>query len=280
VDPNAPVDRTEYSGPVGAANRTVTLDTVPDESAMVAAAEEARAKGILPPLSRENFVGAHMSDLPQKPVAPAEVPHPPRSRRLIFTGRGLENLIPPLQGRHFSLIEGSLGLVKRFFPNIQIGDPGYQELLNAVYHWGTGEITEKYPATITRALFVNAVCAIPGFENYGGDAGYWTDGIVNAAKADETGQLLIVTGISDTIGLNYFKALGFQHWHVTGPAADGLTLNKLSAQLDNETLRALSAQRQGPKLRVIWNSPQPHNPRLWTVQEFLDSYREQTSILD
>lgn len=258
-----PVDKTEYSGPVGAGNTTIVLDSIPHETASSAP----------PPPPDETPV-----PIPLKGPSPLG-----KNRRFVFTGRAVSQIIAALGAKEFSLTSSARQLASIFFPSAKGDSPGFQDFVDTVYAWGTGEVSTDYPATPERAVFQMLVRSIAGalpkgtnWISFGTNPGFWTDTLVNAAKTffEENPQTFIVfTGIPDHIALRYFQGLGFVHWHVTGRPGTALALDPLSSTLDQEVIKTLSGARSGPKLRCIWGENSPPMPRLWSVQEFLSSMR-------
>ena len=249
VDLNAPVDPTKYSGPTGVGNKTVPLDSMPDESALQEQLAQRSPQMVDP--------GNKITET-NRPVPPAEglrvnqevveaKPVPQRARRLVITGRGLGELVSRLtDARVFQLDKGAVEMVEWFFPDAKPETPGYAGFLKTVIAWGTGEITTDYPMTVERALFVELAHAEFG-DAYGRNAGYWIDDTVKSIKEQPADQLIVVTGIQDLVALRFFQTMGFQHWHLTGPS--GATVDSFSAQLDQDVIKAISQQRAGPRLR-------------------------------
>lgn len=175
--------------------------------------------------------------------------------------------------------------------------PGMRAFLQTVGQWGRNIINEQYPITPARVLFVtmirslHAAKIIDGYgvnwANFGADENLWLDALLN--RYAETPA--ITAAVTNVRFENEFKRLqseGWQHWHViTSPSAwakrlalDKMTpaspqlkdtSEKLAADLDAQVTKQISASRNGPKLRCVWNDPDspPPSSRLHTLQEFL-----------
>lgn len=269
---DAPVDTTKYSGPTGIGNTTIVTESIPDAQSQAAqAAANPKISSASPALPAASSGSSNVSSITPMPGQ--------RSRRLVLTGRNIAQLIPQLGATEFSIDRAARQIAKLLFPAATDGDHGVQNVIDTIFAWGTGELTQKFPASLERAMFQywmhngNLSGAVNmDWTQYGRNAGFWTDSVVAQAKSfheENPDKLIVFTGIPDTTALRYFQALGFQHWHVTG--APGLmSQSPFTSQLDNEVIRAVSSQRQGPKLRVIWVDPTPCNPRLWSVAEFVN----------
>lgn len=175
--------------------------------------------------------------------------------------------------------------------------PGMRAFLQTVGQWGRNIINEQYPITAARVLFVtmirslHAAKIIDGYgvnwANFGADENLWLDALLNRYAENPSAQ----AAVTNVRFENEFKRLqseGWQHWHIiTSPscwarrlAAHKMTVDapqlkdtseKLAATLDAQVTKQISAARNGPKLRCIWNDPDspPPSPRLHTLQEFL-----------
>ena len=287
VDPNAPVDTTKYDAPTGAANATILTDTSVDESkeAALNAALSAQRKGA----SQQEIVDAAKQVISQPVVslptpAPQQAAQPAstviqRARRLVLTGRNIKQIAAQLGSVNFRLNADAHALALRFFPDAELDTPGFAELIATIRAWGDGEVSEKYPLTVERAMFTRLARIEPTepgastTANFG-KPGFWTDALVSYIKTHaeaNPNDLIVVSGISDITQLRFFQTLGFQHWHITG--APGAQVDPFSAQLDQDTIRVVSQQRQGAKLRAVWSEPTPCNGRLWTAKEFIDAFK-------
>ncbi len=271
------VDPAKYSGPTGEGNTTITLDSMPtaQEQAAQAAASRLQTAVTQPRPTVQQLDAAAAKDFEAQLAAAAKPLPAPKSRRLVFTGRNLSALAQQLGATQFALDDAARAIAASFYPTESPDSSVYQGFLATVFAWGTGEISDKFPATAERALFCRAVREEKDWAQYGKNAGFWTDSLVATAKTFSElspDALLVFTGIPDVTALHYFVALGFQHWHVTGPA--NLPVDPLSQRCDHDVIKALSKDRNGPKLRVIWSPETPNpSPRLWTQQEFLASFK-------
>lgn len=270
------VDTTRYSGPTGEGNTTLLTDSMPTAqeqaaqaaamrpTALQAAVAEAQSKASIEDLMKGPPTKFPLTERNTPPVPPLTQ----KSRKLVFTGRNLTALVDQLDATHFSLTDGATALAELLTEGITTGTPGYGDLLNTLIAWGNSEYSDQFPLSPERLLFCNMVRALPGYQEFGNGKAYWTDALVTEAHSMDFDDLVVFTGIVDIAALNYFKAQGFQHWHVTGPA--NAKVDPLSHQCDQDVIRTLSKDRNGPKLRVIWSPETPcPSPRLWTVQEFL-----------
>lgn len=286
------VDTTKYSGPTGAANATMPLETLPDESSLPQQPQRPVSAVAQPPAAQNN---------PAPTTAPQAAPSLPsvglsNQLKLILTGRHTSEVIEKIGAKEFAIDSGILVLAQAFFPSVDLRPagpakvvPGAQALLDAIKAWGKGEISAAFPVNPTRAMFVafvhslHAAKQLPGgidWSAFGKNEGFWTDSVVEAAKAfhaENPDQRIVFTGINSVIELKYFQALGCTHWHVSGPS--NVKVTDFSTALDNNVIKQISVKRNGAKLRCLWvgNTPSP-SPRLWTLDEFIAAARIQPPV--
>lgn len=173
--------------------------------------------------------------------------------------------------------------------------PGVRAFLQTVGQWGKGVVSEQYPLTVVRGLFVDHIRQFPNDDGtmvdwvtYGNNQNIWLDAAVRRVEAAGAPRVAI-TNVRFGFEFKYLQEQGWTNFHVITSldewkarlAARKLTpespvmkdvSEQLAAKLDAQVMAELSAHRTGPKLRVIWNSDKPvPSGRLWTVSEFLSS---------
>lgn len=190
-----------------------------------------------------------------------------------------------------------------FLTGVEVGPekgkdiPGIRELLQIFGQWGRGEVNLKYPWTPARALFTYFVRQvgplIPDksveWANFGSDRDLWLKSLSRRLEKVGAAERIALTNVRFKNEFEFFRARGFEHYHVMcgsntwaqrlqkrgltpqSPAVNDLS-EQLSAYMDRMTIDAISKQKSGPKLHVIWNDmTPPPSPRLLTVSEFLSS---------
>lgn len=225
---------------------------------------------------------------PAAPIAPPPaVTVPPKvGGRLLMTGRAAAVTLAQEIGQQVSIASPVIALAHALLGDTNLiwessergkETPGASAFLASLKAFGAREYSPAYPLTVARAVFVKMIQSLattgslpPGINwaQFGRDDGFWTDSAVAMAKSlFEDGQRVTVTGISTNEELNYFRSIGFSHWHVmSGPQT---VSDPLTQALDNSVTEQISKQRNGPKLRCIWASKMPSpSHRLWTVDEF------------
>jgi len=246
--------------------------------------------------SVKSFPSAQTPTKPEPPppatpavaVSPAATPVPPTvapSQRLLLTGRGLSEVAKAIGAQEFAISAPIIALARHFFPNLDGKTAGAENFLSTIKAFGSAEFSANYPASPARATFVVMVRTLGrqkllpmsdviNWDRFGFDEGFWIDSALAQAVANGSARS-VITGIASEYEYKFFVANGFQHWHVTartgiksgsgGPAAD-----KLNTTLDNDVTKKISQQREGKKLRVIWNdTTNPISNRLWLLSEFV-----------
>jgi hypothetical protein len=172
--------------------------------------------------------------------------------------------------------------------------PGMREFLQAVGQWGRGTLTAQYPLTPARAVFVTMLRSMSAslptlvdWSNFGRTDLLWIDSLLR--RTENLDGKLAVTNVRFE---NEFKPLqekGWQHWHIMSSPATwsarlaSKNLTPASPQLkdiseglgnflDNDATQKISRQRNGEKLRIIWNDPDVPSPstRFYSLAEFID----------
>jgi len=228
--------------------------------------------------------------------------------RLFFTGRLCvgKDYIAKLCGAQIFGFADPLYAVAKYFFGIEVTSeknkdvPGMRAFLQAVGQWGRGTVSEKYPYTPARAMFIQAIrglglgCEIDpnhdlkvNWSNYGLSENIWLDAALDRIYKAQASRV----ALTNVRFSNEFKRLnnepGWTHFHVMtsakewadrlakrGLKTDAPVLKDISEimahQLDQNVIKQISGQKTGPKIHCIWNSTTPPpSPRLWTVAEFL-----------
>lgn len=243
-----------------------------------------------------------------EPIAPAP---PVGARKLFFTGRlksGKDYAAKASGATIFGFADPLYAIASHFFGvtvNANEGKdiPGMRAFLQTVGQWGRAEVSEQYPLTPARALFIQSVRELGSagrlgspeveWQTYGANPDIWinacifrVDLYINA----NPGKRVAITNCRFGNEFSRLQAEGFQHWHcMCGPKtwAERLEQSKLTpaspsvrdmseqlaAKLDHNVITQLNASKEGPKLRAIWsdpNAPKP-SPRLHNVESFLQA---------
>lgn len=181
--------------------------------------------------------------------------------------------------------------------------PGVREFLQTIGQWGRGVVSEKYPLNVGRAIFISQILSggpkgFFGFPEvawatYGRHNDIWLDAAIIRANeyiAANADARVAITNCRFDHEFKRLQADGWQHWHsLCSPKtwaarllAEKLTpesaavrdlSEQLAANLDSNVVKQLSAQKDGPKLRAIWNDRDTACPssRLHSVESFLAS---------
>lgn len=255
-------------------NPAITGAIVPDE-------EKANMK---------SFPSAQTATLPEPaPAAPAATttapvaPPTPPGARLFFTGRGVGEVVKAIGATEVAVNAPIIALARYFFPGLDGKTPGAEALLSTLKAYGNGEFSSAYPVSPARATFIIMVrtlgkqgllpeIASDHWAKFGAEEGFW----ISAAtlKADQIEGRVVITGISSEMEYLYLTHNNYQHWHVTARPGHKVGTNpgseKLNTSMDNDVTKKVSAQREGKKLRVIWNdTANSISNRLWSVADFV-----------
>lgn len=221
----------EYSGPSGPGGTTQFADPIPEAPAPV--------------------------PIPTPVPAPAAQSAP---LRLVFTGKpgvGRRWLAQQLGAQVVDLFDGFRDLAKTCFDTDEgVPDVFYQ----AVQAWGDGLVSDKWPLIPTRALFVDL--ARRKFEANFGTSGFWLGRALGLAQ-QASGQAIVI-GVTSEEQFKRLTGAGFVHFHVLCSNATYATRTKRPGEdvtfanaLDNNVMQQISRQRNGERLRCIWNDNQP-----------------------
>lgn len=238
----------------------------------------------------------------EAPAAPA-----PRPVKIFLTGRlgtGKDYVARAADCVILGFADPLYGVASRYFGrhiNATQGKeiPGVRPFLQTIGQWGRGEVSELYPLTTLRALFMERVRedGLAGnfgdepidWASYGHNPNIWLDALVARAAALPSSRI----AVTNCRFANEFERLqkeGFEHWHVMASAKtwtarlekQGLkpespavkdVSEQLAAKLDASVIRQCSTQKNGPKLKCVWSdesTPAPSS-RLSSVADFLRS---------
>lgn len=241
-----------------------------------------------------------------KSAAPM-TPIKPLANKIFFTGKlsvGKDYLANLIQSKIFGFADPIYYLASYFFGvNVTATEnkdlPGMRRFLQIIGQWGRGTVNAEYPFDATRALFLREIRAlyvsglVTGYgvewEEFGKKDSLWLDACLRRVAAyDSSGGRVSITNVRFENEYTRLIKEGWQSWHViAGPdtwaqrlAKKGLNSfdpplsdisEKLSRQLDNQVVQTISQQRDGAKLRVVWNDPNmpAPSPRLHTIDEFV-----------
>jgi hypothetical protein len=227
------------------------------------------------------------------PVAAVAVPPaaPAIGLRLFFTGSLASRCAREIGAAEFSVALPVVKLASFFFGESLFpadgtvkGILGADNFIATIKAWGSGEISNNFPITPARAIFITLIKSLargktkvlpegPDWLKFGTGEGFWIDSCVNMAAEFHNNnpyRRIAITGVTTQIELNYFKALGLTHWHVMSAPGTGLAGDNISVLLDNSCTKTVSNQKTGPKLRAVWcGAGAPISNRIWTMAEFM-----------
>jgi hypothetical protein len=129
------------------------------------------------------------------------------------------------------------------------------EVINEFRMFGDGQ----YKATLENVLFLGLLRH--SFETFGTPA-FWVHQLIGALPKND--QQVIVVGVRTSAEFAALKENGFTHYHAmcTPQAAaqrtqPGETASPLAAALNSDVMKKISAQRNGPRLNVVWTDSAP-----------------------
>lgn len=254
------------------------------------------------------YVARPGHDTVPQPPAPGR---PPVSK-LFFTGRlkSGKDYAATAAGAEIISFAAPLYAIASYYFHVEISAtvgkdlPGVREFLQTIGQWGRGAVSEKYPLNVTRALFITRIVrgrpsndfGFPEVDwaTYGSNNNIWLDAALvraNKTLAASPGARVAITNCRFDHEFKRLQSDGFQHWHSLcspktwtarllvekltpeSPQVRDLS-EQLAANLDANVVKQLSAQKNGPKLRAIWNDDAPcPSPRLHSVESFLQSLK-------
>lgn len=303
VDQRDEVDKA-HPGPKIETTKSPPIETSLPEPPLLKEAWVAPLKKLPPPAPLPPGSTPHGWLLPREAyIAPVQ--------KLFFTGRlksGKDYAAAAAGATIFGFADPLYAIALHCFNTVVSGTvgkdlPGIREFLQTVGQWGRAVVNAQYPLTVARAVFTdfvrNQMPAVYGdnivWSEYGRNPDIWlncciarVDDYLSAAPPEKR------VAITNCRFDNEFKRLtaeGYQHWHVMvspGTWAKRLTASKLTmdspavkdlseqlaSNLDSNVTKQISAAKQGPKLRAIWNddAPQP-STRLHSLATFLQSIK-------
>lgn len=191
-------------------------------------------------------------------------------------------------------------LAEQFFGTSDKSKPGIRKFLQTVGAWGRGQISEEYPCTAERALFVELMrregAKLSSYRDAGwGDFGhredFWINLLLNRARHLD---FLAVTNARFDKEVQALREVGFQHYHVTCSSNTWFTrLEKIfnlppdpnvapwdypdiAARLADITEQmAIRLDAEMPDNQVIWNdkAPMPDGKKYLWLEEFVENYK-------
>lgn len=263
--------------------------------------------GAVVPVEKEILTPSPVSDpAPVTAPPPARDIPTPLGRKLFFTGRlcsGKDYAAGKLGASIYGLADPIYSLAE-YLLNIKINAnegkdaPGVRAFLQTAGQWGRAEVNAQYPHTPERAMFTMMVRSLANQNvfNFGGvdwrmfglTSDLWLDGLISRVATDSTGKLVAVTNVRFPNEYKRLVADGFQAWHcVCSPQSwiarlaerklksDSPELADVSEQLatnlNADLTRKLSANKNGPRMRVVWSDSAvpPPSPRLYSLEEFV-----------
>lgn len=232
------------------------------------------------------------------------------SRNLIFfTGRlksGKDYIATAAGAKIFGFADPIYQLASHFF-GVEVTStsnkdlPGMRAALQLMGQWAKGVISDKYPVTPARALFVESVrrkaFSLPAtllvdWASYGTNQTIWLDACMRRVavyQEENPGARVAITNARFDFEVKALKDAGWRHFHVmcstttwkarlaeSKMTPESPTVKDISEALahaiDSDVVKRTSAQRAGSRLAVIWNDNQPRiSDRLHTLESFLQS---------
>lgn len=244
---------------------------------------------------------------------PPVAPPPTRTavQKLFFTGRlksGKDFAAKASGATIFGFADPLYAIATHFFginvsPTEGKDIPGMRAFLQAAGQWGRNAVSEQYPLTAGRALFIAAVRAagVAGelswadtveWDTYGKNPDIWLNACIlraNAFLAENPGARVAITNCRFGNEYSRLQAEGFEHWHcMAGPKTWAARLaeskltpespsvrdtsEQLAVKLDQNVIKQLSEKKVGPNLKCIWSDPSAAVPsRLHSVASFLQT---------
>lgn len=148
----------------------------------------------------------------------------------------------------------------------------FAPLAATIQAWGNGIINEKYPLSPARMMFRASLVSRGMWEGFG-TPDFWVSILLRALP-----ERVVLTRVETANEFRALMAAGFTHYHVVCSSATFSARNKrsgandlLAAALDQDVTKKISNQRNGERLRCIWNDsavPSPSN-RLLTGPQWL-----------
>lgn len=221
---------------------------------------------------------------PPPSAAPAPAVAPVDYSRLILTGRsgcGKTYLVAELK-RHVQ--DGGAIVARELYETILDGvrtmcplsDTEVEPLLPLLRAWADGEISANYPMTPARILFLAAMRARTGLQDFGTPDFTMTRFMEVTSKVGDIGRIIqVVTRVENEKDLIRLRQAGWIHFHVMCTES-ALKARSVRANADNRVAIALdrdaTMRSNSPdtiQVRCVWNdvAPVPHN--LYSVDRFL-----------
>lgn len=240
---------------------------------------------------------------PDKVVAPPVTPVP-LGRKLFFTGRlcvGKDFVANKIGADIFGFADPIYSLAE-YLLHIKVNAnegkdlPGVRKFLQTVGQWGRNEVSAQYPHTTERSMFnlmirsmANQLSGGVDWQKFGISPDLWIAGLLQrvADLGEDWSNRICITNCRFPNEYKRLSAAGFEHWHVVCAPQTWLarlaekkldakspealdTSEKLAADLNADLTKKLSAQKHGPKMRVVWSdSAPPPSSRLYTVEQFV-----------
>ena len=239
----------------------------------------------------------------ERPAGPGESPDAPRlkapgvkpaavaglPRKLFFTGFprvGKSWLGDQLSARVFEFDDPIFSLATDCFGPVR-NPKDLERFVLEVRAWGDGSVSERYPLTAARAMFVEYIRAagaardklfgIP-VQDYG-TAGFWNKCLiarVTRFEQDFPKHLVVVTEVTAPDQYAALREAGFRPYHVacnplTRSSRGGAPLvGTIAESIERDITQKISQQPQGGKMWAVWNDQQypPPSSRFLSVQEF------------
>jgi hypothetical protein len=218
--------------------------------------------------------------------------------KLCFSGKthaGKDFVAKEIGATIFGFADPICDVLEYFFGTRERDIPGARPFMQAVGQWGRGEISELYPLTPERAMFIRAIREaasaghLPDYVDwlaYGHNPNIWVEACLSRVAtfaAENPTTRIAVTNVRFENELKLLREQGFNHFHVTcsgqtwqqrlakdkiDPKSKMLddASEALAKKFDAGVQRELSARPGGQRMRCIWNDTvRSPSPRLLSI---------------
>jgi hypothetical protein len=256
---------------------------------------------------------AVVASRPQAAVPRPPAPRAITASKFAFTGRlkaGKDYVAAAIGAKIFGFADPLYALQDHFFGTSAVTNPkhkdiaGARQFLQTIGQWGWGAVNDKYPLAPARAVFTTMIRTMGesgvfpaelkvDWANFGKVQTLWVDAAlarIDAFLEQHPESRIAIVNARFVHEFEPLKTAGFEHYHVmcssktwtariakAGLKPDSAAVKDISEQLghalDQDAIKKISAQKNGPMLKVIWNDelvPSP-SPRFYTLASFLQA---------
>jgi hypothetical protein len=265
----------EFSSPSDASGATLLPPLTPGFDSTSPAQPAKDAKISLPSATTERVFSSPTLASVSPPSASIATTTAASGLRILLTGRsgvGKTWLASAINAEARELVDPVLKGFQGSFPSVT--HKSVDLTAQTVLAWGRGIISDSYPVSPARLLFIEFAGSMFG-RGFGDSPDFWAKVLVSKITDNRP---VVVTSVTSSEEFQYLTAAGFEHYHVVcssstlvnRPKRQNAPGDAMAAHLDKQVTQKISQQREGAKIKCIWCDPgnRPSN-RLYTVQEFL-----------